>query len=315
MNICRTPYILLTLLIMTLSACGDDSGTSGVSEEVSRLEDGIGRFEEGFRDFCDLVFACFPEDQQGFSIEECYADGASIHQIRSEPLTPELLVCLEAQATLLNCLGSLSCGGIDAWFVALNRNNFAGAPCGEETLRNDVVCEAVGPEPEELPSTVRVSVSGAAINVGKHTGEPWDGPAGLDQKTLEVLATLGGVPYPEVVAKLTSGTLAHLAKPDPFGVVSLDTGRGYGTTTALPTVKDTFLPSWRPVDYNNVPLTPRTRLRITLDDEDLAFNDSIGSVEIVYEDLAEAWYAGQVYHVYVGDQSFDQLLYISISVR
>ncbi len=97
------------------------------------------------------------------------------------------------------------------------------------------------------------------------------------------------------VSTRRDGQGEDVAKPDPYGWIELAIGGIYdpsltgtpGTTST--NLEDTFTPAFPGGGYINVPMDSGLRLRVTLFNEDLINDDSIGTAEINYNDLLVAW--------------------------
>ena len=94
------------------------------------------------------------------------------------------------------------------------------------------------------------------------------------------------------------------APPDPLGIATIWNNGGYGLGINLASQdnndEDTFTPSWPgdPATGNVLgwkgPFTKDWRIRIALTDEDLVDDDSIGVIEVGYDDIVAALEYGKV---------------------
>jgi hypothetical protein len=168
-----------------------------------------------------------------------------------------------------------------------------------------------------LPARVRVSLVDAQIGPGKVDGSHWDGAGTVPPSvTSGLLAALGAPdPYAAVVNTLSSVSANSLDRPEPVGTAELFTAAGPGGTLRLNADRDTFTPIWFGTPtWERVPLEPATRIRVTLRDRDVMFDDPMGVAEIGYSDLVAALRAGRVYPVRVAEQTYRQILFVGISV-
>jgi hypothetical protein len=162
-----------------------------------------------------------------------------------------------------------------------------------------------------------VSILDAKIGPSKVDGTDWDGPGKVPPTvTGGLLAALGAPdPYQAVTNLLFSVSSNSLDRPEPFGVAELFTRSGPVQVLSLNADRDTLTPIWNgSPTWSSVPLDPATRIRITLKDKDLVYDDPMGIAEFGYDDLVAALRAGRIYPVRVAEQTNRQILFIGISV-
>lgn len=176
---------------------------------------------------------------------------------------------------------------------------------------------------------VRVEVVGATIGLAKTDGTGWDGGV-VPVEVLKGVAALAVAPYlgpkggliaAELVGLVERARAAGAAPPDPFGVAELDRGSGGGFLEARDLrrdgsiAQDTYSPVFEPpATWHSVMLNDRLRLRVHLIDDDTFGSEDIGVVDIDETVLRDALAAHGVYQVYVGKQSGNQILYVSVTV-
>jgi hypothetical protein len=168
---------------------------------------------------------------------------------------------------------------------------------------------------------------GALISPSTSDGRTWDGPD-LTTTQINDLATLasllsGQSPYVDIAAFVVNLGIMAYAPPDPFGVAELawngpfDPARNLELANTSTNTEDTFNPQWPGPPFPgwiNVPSGPTLRVRVTLQDEDLVFDDMIGTAELSAEDLRAAFNSGGIANIAVYDQGVHQILYLSVSV-
>jgi hypothetical protein len=136
---------------------------------------------------------------------------------------------------------------------------------------------------------------------------------GGEQAASQVSAALARAnPYAGVVAILAGPATAALEKPDAGGTAELYV-HGQVTSISLNKRQDSFTPEWD-AQWPGVVLDSSVRLRVRLVDLDLQYNDDIGSFDLSYADLQEAYRRQTNYPVRVAEQTHNQVLFASISV-
>lgn len=172
------------------------------------------------------------------------------------------------------------------------------------------------------PATLVIYLNDAIIGPGNKTeGAQWDGPGDVSPEVWEAVNTalLGPNPFNDVLAYFETAAVQALGRPDPFGYAEIAAGGGYDYPIELWSIadnyEDTLTPAFPPNSgWVGVPLSDGLRIRVHLDDEDLANNDPIGTAEITAADIVAALRAGDVHHVNVAGDTNDAILFISISV-
>jgi hypothetical protein len=181
------------------------------------------------------------------------------------------------------------------------------------------------------PDSVQVEILGATLALSPNGQDCWDGVCSLtpedSSKIADALAGTGDVHSvaAAVTAALAGYANAAYAPPDPLGTATIWNGNSYGSQIVLASPdgndEDTFTPSWFGDPVNNFALgwestfNKEWRARITLSDEDLVTDDSVGTVEIGYDDVVAALQHGKVYPVRVDEQGNGAILFIHISAH
>ena len=178
-----------------------------------------------------------------------------------------------------------------------------------------------GGAPDAGPTTVTVRFIGALVGPAKANGDPWDfdgSSISEEGKAALAQALLGANPYASVLALMSGPLLSPVAKPDPFGTVTVETATGSQTfpiATEAQAPADSFaLTAASPPGWRGVTLGRDIRFLVNLWDSDLVNNDPIGTAEINMDDVKAALAAERVYHVKVSDQTFGTILFVDISV-
>lgn len=176
-----------------------------------------------------------------------------------------------------------------------------------------------------LPKKVALYVEGALVGPGDLSGATWDGMGTISDEVmtqaaawgLELLGIGAGVPGLDmIVGWLGKGLLAQYEPPDPYGTAwFMSDGVWSDITVSLPTVSDSFNPTWFGAGWLNLPLKQTLKVRVELIDEDVFSDDPIGSAIIPYEAIEGALYSGQKFTVPVGDQTFNTIMALVISVH
>ncbi len=87
-------------------------------------------------------------------------------------------------------------------------------------------------------------------------------------------------------------------------------------TRVLPVIRNEYSPHWPSgvARFAHVPPDDRVRIRLDLVDEDLAFDDTIGPVELNARDLHAALQQANVFQVDVSKQFSSTVLFVGLSV-
>jgi hypothetical protein len=177
------------------------------------------------------------------------------------------------------------------------------------------------PAQAAVPALVTVTFIGVTVAPFKSGGTPWDAGVSPPPQAVGRLAKALGATSPQaavvaVAALLGEGAFSALEKPEVFGTAELVAN---GTTVdprSLRGARDTFTPTWRqPPVWRNVPTNGSVRIRVTLTDEDLAFDDPMGGFELTAPDFIAALQAGAITSIQVAAQNSNQILFAQISVQ
>lgn len=126
------------------------------------------------------------------------------------------------------------------------------------------------------------------------------------------VAVVGG-PVTAKTAALESALAAvggSVTRPDAYGNAEL---KPAGSIFPLGTRNDTYTPLWTGVKWSKVPLNSGLGLKVALIDEDLAFDEEIGSVTLQIDLLAKALASGQAVALPVKSQE-PQILAVKVLV-
>jgi hypothetical protein len=169
---------------------------------------------------------------------------------------------------------------------------------------------------------VTVRFEGALVGPGKVDHTTWDeSTSDIPQAAWDGLtqALAAANPYAAVVTLMAGPLLAPVAKPDPYGTVSVD---GVGVASQIQDLvpmasapQDSFVvvaPS--PPGWTGVRLDKDIRFRVHLLDSDLVYDDEIGVATINTDDLKAALEERKIHHVNVAGQTNNQLLFVDVSV-
>lgn len=157
---------------------------------------------------------------------------------------------------------------------------------------------------------------GMAPPPGASKGESWDGfdiPAEVFTALAELAAQ--GVPLPNEVGEVMARFAQYLSYPDPYGQVEINRGDDYYSPVELdPEDRNAFSVDWIDAPlYEDVDLNDDERLRVTLWDHDVLFEDDmIGVAVLNNEDIRAARDSQEIHSVWVGDQTEYQLLFVRI---
>ena len=161
----------------------------------------------------------------------------------------------------------------------------------------------------------------AMISPTRIDGRPWDMATPLaDPAARErVVTAMDHASDAKVAYESASAVLGRLdhsgGRPDVSGAASLDFGNGRPETREIEGGKDTLTPRFV-AEWDHVPLTNWTSVRMYFVDKDGGREDDIGAVELSALDLAAALKdTGTVHHVRVDDQTNGQILFVGISVK
>jgi len=169
-------------------------------------------------------------------------------------------------------------------------------------------------------ATVQIGEIGIGL-VKPDDGTTWDGSvfggvAAVDLKNFLYYTSLRNVAG--IAATIGSASIKHMQKPDPVGTyeVFLDGRRVFAGT--LGKTMHTYRVSWsKKLSWMHIPLDRDVRIVIHLDDYDrdlFSSDDAIGTVVLNVEHLRYAAGLGQVWPVFVGDQTQNAIAYINLNV-
>ena len=122
--------------------------------------------------------------------------------------------------------------------------------------------------------------------------------------------------FARVLSALADPAVAALEKPEVKGTAWLaGQGRAREVKTIF-TVQNTFTPLFQPyLVWPSVPTDGNTTVHVTLIDDDLVFDDPMGSFDLNVSDFALAYEQARVIEVPVHRQTDGQVLFAKIAVR
>lgn len=167
-----------------------------------------------------------------------------------------------------------------------------------------------------LPRSVRLTLHGVTIAMGKYDGTAWDGPGRIAPGQAQKLSIALGTPnpYAQVIAILSDPVNQALAKPEVLGRAMLVRATGFDSSIALKAPRDTFTPQFAgPPSWGGIPLDGTVRLSVELSDDDVLFPDPMGSFQLNTADLVYALRAQNIVNVRVDGQTNRQILFAAIS--
>lgn len=179
-----------------------------------------------------------------------------------------------------------------------------------------------------------VLVETLLVNATKHGGRCWD--PGCDEKESGQASRAAADAAAAAMVATTSVTMVTatpfavafgILAPMAMGVTSNPDAHGWAYTyvngqrvgpAKLVVRRDTLTPQWGLV-FNRIPITDGTALRLELYDSDPDIpltngDDDMGIITIPVLELEKAMKENKTYQVYVGDQTYDQVLFVGISV-
>ena len=173
-----------------------------------------------------------------------------------------------------------------------------------------------------LPSYVNIDILSALLGPSKSDGTSWDESPTVPSSITDGLALALEAPGTGPILNfMASAAVQALSKPDPIGGGQLDQGTGFDPTLNIElanetnNTEDTFEPTWPgPPGWRSVRLSSALKLRMTIRDEDLVYNDDVGVATVTYADVVAAWIDGRTYWVRVDSQTNNQLLAVAIQV-
>lgn len=192
--------------------------------------------------------------------------------------------------------------------------------CGDSVCSSSEGCTSCEADCGEcVPELLDVTIIGAIVAPFDDSRQLWDGIGSVseeDANSVISAANSAGGPYAaaaavlglignEVFADVDVHGLAEIAVDGVFVAeveLSLD-----AASNDTPNAEFAGPPGWLEVPAS------RSRIRLTLWDEDVAFNDRIGAVELSRSHLEAAYREGRIYPVPVADQG-SEVLFVRISV-
>ncbi len=172
-----------------------------------------------------------------------------------------------------------------------------------------------------VPPLVEVSLLGVTVAPFKQDHTTWDAklpvPSLLvDRVTRAVHAPSEAEAVARVVTALADPAVASLEKPEVKGTAWL---AGQGRPREQKTIsatQNTFTPLFQPyLSWPSVPTDGGTTLHVVLVDDDLVFDDPMGSFDLNASDFARAYEEARVIEVPVHRQTDGQVLFAKIAVR
>lgn len=172
-----------------------------------------------------------------------------------------------------------------------------------------------------LPPLVEVSLLGVTVAPFKQDHTTWDAklpvPSVLvDRVSRAVHAPSEAEAVARVVTALADPAVASLEKPEVKGSAWL---AGQGKPREQRTIfatQNTFTPLFQPyLTWPSVPTDGATTVHVVLVDDDLVFDDPMGSFDLNASDFARAYEEARVIEVPVHRQTDGQVLFAKIAVR
>jgi hypothetical protein len=168
------------------------------------------------------------------------------------------------------------------------------------------------------PPRARVTLTDLTIRPTRGDGTPWDGPGpGITAEDAAALTRALGAsdPVHEVTALLAGPTFQALAKPDVKGRATLFIHAVAQASRSFRGQQDSLTPTLSPrPTWDSVLLDGSVRIEVEVIDEDLAFDDPIGTFVVDAEALATAARRGVVHQLNVGDQTRGAVLFVGLMV-
>lgn len=184
---------------------------------------------------------------------------------------------------------------------------------------SDGEAEEPGEAAFQPPSIVSIRIVETVARPWKQSGHLWDLNAVADPESIRQLALALGASerHASVVAFLGKLVADGWGPPDQLGAVSFFSGGQWSATAALGSrdtnLENQFVSDWLQ-EWNHIPVEETMRISVSLIDEDFEYDDTIGTVELNYDDVIAAVQAKQVYYAPVDDQGSGNVLFVGISV-
>jgi len=195
----------------------------------------------------------------------------------------------------------------------------------------DTICSAIGESCGScsldcggcLPASIDVFVTGAVVRAWDNAEAPWDGSGTISGLLRSYVNSQLAVPGPpntiiaNIAARVALEGLGVTAPPDVYGEarVSLDGVSYPASNVALPLANAAYQVEFAASGWT-LPGASTIRVDVQLFDDDVAFDDPIGTVNLTEEDLRVAWneHPDGFHWIQVSDQ-MTQILFIRVRVR
>ena len=174
----------------------------------------------------------------------------------------------------------------------------------------------------EVP-LVSITLTQVFISPRPQNDTAWDGPPEqIQDEVLDQVIQLINAEFPatvlfnELLRAFGNALLDIFDAPDPFGRADLLGPWPDDLSVQLPAIQDTHAPDWG-VTWQGIPLVPGEDIRLIVDltDEDIAFDDDIGSAELNADDLRVALEVGGEAAIVTEWQGSGNILAIAVRVR
>lgn len=164
----------------------------------------------------------------------------------------------------------------------------------------------------------RVALADMTIGLAKPDGRPWDGPSGsISPEDARVLALALGAtePFAAVSSVLMRPAVQAMDKPEVKGYAALYIGAARQPPQTFRAQRDTMHPMLQPQPvWEHVPLDGSARIEVNAVDDDVAFDDPIGTFFVGADALAAGANSGTLYQFNVANQTQLSVLFVGISV-
>ena len=174
------------------------------------------------------------------------------------------------------------------------------------------------------PVAVNVLVQTVYFAPAKVDGSAWDSDNKIPKEVIQGIATAMADPITakaaaEVFDLFQDIAIKKFEKPDPIIYADiLNNGVTETSGWIVPpdtNEEDNYAPQFSGAGVNNLPFDPSYSIRLKIDDEDLANNDSAGAPIITHQDISSALkLGGKTYFVKTNEESVGQVLFVGIAV-
>ena len=172
-----------------------------------------------------------------------------------------------------------------------------------------------------LPPFVEVSLLGVTVAPFKRDHTSWDAQlpvssAIVDRVSRAIAAPSEAEALAKVITALADPAVASLERPEVKGTAWIaGQGKAREQRTIFAT-QNTFTPLFQPyLTWPSVPTDGATTIHVVLIDDDLVFDDPMGSFDLNLSDFARAYDEARVVEVPVHRQTDGQVLFAKIAVR